>query len=53
MYRETNSDALICTNFDERVQNPKYIERTFEEDFGTEHDDNNDWDGYFPLDEND
>jgi len=37
MSREEKSDALICANFDERVQNPKYLERTFEEDWGTEH----------------
>ncbi|MBI4644473.1 MAG: hypothetical protein HY790_09160 [Deltaproteobacteria bacterium] len=53
MYREKESDALICANLDERFQNQKYLERTFEEVWRIELNDNNDYDNYFPLDDND
>jgi hypothetical protein len=51
MWKEAEeSSELACTN---GYQNPKYLERTFEEVWGTEADDNNGYDDYFPLDEND
>jgi hypothetical protein len=46
------SESVWC-DFDARFQNPRYLEMTFEEVWGTERDDNNDYDSYFPLDEND
>jgi len=49
MWKEDEeSTGLICTN---KYQDPKYLERSFEEVWGTEKDDNKNYDDYFPLDE--
>ena len=53
MYKDQESDELMCANFNGRYQNVKFLERTFEEVGGTEKDDNSDYDEYFSLDEND
>jgi hypothetical protein len=53
MFREDETNVLICSNCDEGSQNPIDREQTFDEAWGTESDDKRYPNSYFPLDEND